>query len=98
MPSNTCVAANVGHLDVLKAILSALRPATLVTSKAMNARSEGAKFKEQVPGVLKLERLFEHVSNAQTSVGRTPLLLACENGCVLDHLQAAWNCGGLCNV
>ena len=74
-------------------MLSALRPGRLVTSKDMYTRSGGAQ--EQRLGVVKLERIINHVLNAQTSVGKTPLLLACENGCALGHLQAIWICGRL---
>ena len=89
MPSNICVAVVLGHTDVLKAMLSALGPGTMVTSNDMSTRSGGAQ--ELQLGVLKLERMVKHVLNARTSGGRTPLLLACENGCALGHLQAIWN-------
>ena len=81
VPSNICVAAVLGHIDVLKAMLLALRPGTLVPSNDMYMSSGGAE--EQQPGILKLGRIAKNVLKAKTSVGRTPLLLACENGCVL---------------
>jgi len=61
----------------------------MVTPNDMYTRSGGAQ--ELQLGVLKLERIVKHVLNAQTSGGRTPLLLACQNGCALGHLQAICN-------
>ena len=96
VPSNICVAAVLGHTEVLKAMISALRPRTMVTSNDMYTRSGGAQ--ELQLGVLKLEKIAKHVLNAQTSGGRTPLLLACQNGCALGHLQAIWNGQRLCRL
>ena len=74
-------AAAKGHVGVIRSVVEALQ----TTAKDRTGVDMG-NFKDPTIITLTWSRFLRDVLNAQTSVGETALMLACQNGCVV-HLQ-----------
>jgi len=73
------VAAERGHADVLRAVVETLMSTTL---ECLDTAHGGAHATNAKAGALGWSRfLRDHVVNARTAHGQTPLILACEQGC-----------------
>lgn len=71
-------AAAKGHVGVIRSVVEALQS----TAKDRTGVDTG-NFKDPTIITLTWSRFLRDVLNAQTSVGETALMLACQNGCVL---------------
>ena len=79
--------AALGHLDVLRAVVDVLQSSAATLGAAGGAAGgpggdEGSGcLKEPSIALFAWGRFVKDVMNARTTSGKTPLMLACENGC-----------------